>query len=217
MWAGRRRNRTVFGRRTETADVRRDTPEAVARASGVAAVAVAFAGILAAVASAPWFSWASNALSDLGVAGGLTAALFNYSLLAAGVLALPFAWWLAATADSRFGVLTAAGFAVTGACMAGVGLFPSDTSLHFPAAAGTYLGLTYTLALDASDAVHAGATRRALAGLWGALGHVTMWLTWAVAGPAVGVDGLALPEVAGALLLAAWVVATARRRTSGEA
>lgn len=191
----------------------RHTTASVARASGVAAVAVAFAGILAAVASAPWFSWASNALSDLGVAGGLTATLFNYSLVAAGVLALPFAWWLATTADSRFGVLTAAGFAVTGGCMAGVGLFPSDTSLHFPVAAGTYLGLTYTLALDASDAVVAGAPRRALAGLWGALGHLTMWLLWAVAGPAVGISGLALPEVGGALLLAAWVVATARRRS----
>lgn len=186
-------------------------PEAVARASGVAAVAVAFAGILAAVASAPWFSWASNALSDLGVAGGLTAALFNYSLVAAGVLALPFAWWLAATAASRFGVLTAIGFAVTGACMAGVGLFPSDTALHVPMAAGTYLGLTYTLALDASAGVVSGDVRRALAGIWGALGHVTMWLAWAAAGPVVGVDGLALPEVVGALLLAAWVVATARR------
>lgn len=189
-----------------------DTTDAAARAAGVAAVAVAFAGILAAAASAPWFSWASNALSDLGVAGGLTAALFNYSLVAAGVLALPFAWWLAATADSRFGVLAGVGFAVTGACMAGVGLFPSDTSLHFPVAAATYLGLTYTLALDASDAVVAGATRRALAGLWGALGHVTMWIGWAVAGPAVGIGGLALPEVAGGLLLAVWVVVTARRR-----
>jgi hypothetical membrane protein len=181
------------------------------------AVLVAFAGILAAVASAPWFSWASNALSDLGVAGGLTASLFNYSLVAAGVLALPFAWWLAATADSRFGVLTGVGFAATGACMAGVGLFPSDTALHFPAAAGTYLGLTYTLALDASDAAVAGDANRGLVGIWGALGHVTMWLTWAVAGPAVGVDGLALPEIAGALLLAVWVGLTARRRPAEPA
>ena len=188
---------------------------AAARATGVAAVVVALAGILAAVASAPWFSWASNALSDLGVAGGLTAALFNYSLVAAGALALPFAWWLAATAGSRAGVFTAVGFAATGACMAGVGLFPSDTALHFPAAAGTYLGLTYTLALDASDAVLAGDRRRALAGLWGALGHVTTWVAWAVAGAAVGVPGLALPEAAGALLLSVWVVATARRRPGG--
>jgi len=195
--------------------VTRHTTESVARASGVAAVAVAFAGILAAVASAPWFSWASNALSDLGVAGGLTAALFNYSLVAAGALALPFAWWLATAADSRFGALTAVGFAVTGACMAGVGLFPSDTGLHVPAAAGTYLGLTYTLALDASDAVLVDAPRRALAGLWGALGHVTTWLVWAVAGSGVGITGLALPEVVGALLLAAWVVARAHRRTDG--
>lgn len=211
MWAGRRRNRTVFGGRYDGTVVTRHSATTVARTAGVAAVTVAFVGILAAVASAPWFSWASNALSDLGVAGGLTAALFNYSLVAAGVVSLPFAWWLATTADSRFGVLTAVGFATTGVCMAGVGLFPSDTSLHFPAAAGTYLGLTYTLALDASDAVVAGERRRALAGLWGALGHVTMWLLWAIAGPAVGVDGLALPEVAGALLLSAWVGSRARR------
>jgi len=184
----------------------------VARAAGVAAVATAFAAIAAAVASAPWFSWASNALSDLGVAGGLTAALFNYGLLAAGVVALPFAWWLAATGRSRFDLGAAAGFAATAACMAGVGLFPSDTALHAPAAVGTYLGLTYTLALDASAAVVAGEPRRALAGLWGALGHVTAWLAWAAAGPAVGVDGLALPEVAGALVLAGWVVGTARSR-----
>ena len=189
-----------------------NTLDGGARASGVAAVTVAFAGILAAVASAPWFSWASNALSDLGVAGGLTAALFNYSLIAGGVLSLPFAWWLATTADSRFGVLTAVGFAATGVCMAGVGLFPSDTSLHFPAAAGTYLGLTYTLALDASDAVVARAPRRALAGIWGALGHLTMWIAWAVVGPSAGIPGLALPEVAGALVLAVWVVGTARQR-----
>ncbi|SEV99283.1 DUF998 domain-containing protein [Halobacterium jilantaiense] len=192
------------------------TLERSARASGVAAVVVSFAGILAAVASAPWFSWTANDLSDLGVAGGLTAGLFNYSLVAAGVLALPFAWWLAATATSRFGVLTAAGFAVTGACMAGVGLFPSDTDLHYPVAVGTYLGLTYTLALDASDAAVAGSARRALAGIWGALGHVTMWLVWGVVGFAAGVSGLALPEVGGSLLLAAWVVATARGRSQAS-
>lgn len=194
-----------------------DTLPRVARASGVASVAVAFAGILAAAASAPWFSWTTNALSDLGVAGGLTAGLFNYSLVAAGALALPFAWWLAATAASRVGVLTAVGFAATGACMAGVGLFPSDTALHYPVAAGTYLGLTYTLALDASDAAVAGAARRALAGIWGALGHLTMWIVWAVAGSAVGVSGLALPEVGGSLLLAAWVTVTARCRSQPSA
>jgi len=214
--AGRRRNQIVFGAGRVGGSVTRHTAAGAARASGVAAVVVAFAGILAAVASAPWFSWAANALSDLGVAGGLTAALFNYSLVAAGALALPFAWWLAASADSRFGALTAAGFAVTAVCMAGVGVFPSDTSLHAPAAVGTYLGLTYTLALDASDAILGGAPRRAIAGLWGALGHVTAWLLWAVAGPAVGVEGLALPEVAGALLLSAWVVATARRPTPAD-
>lgn len=196
----------------DAAVVPSNTFDRVGAGAGVAAVAVSLAGILAAVASAPWFSWTANALSDLGVAGGLTAALFNYSLLAGGALGVPFAAWVAAGSDSRFGTAAGVVFGAASVCLAGVGAFPSDTSLHAPAAIGFFLLLTYALALDGSAAVLAGARRRALALWWGVLGHVTAWLAWAGAAAATGVDGLALPELAGALLLAAWVVTTARRR-----
>jgi hypothetical membrane protein len=180
----------------------------VGAGAGVAAVVVSLAGILAAVASAPWFSWTANALSDLGVAGGHTETLFNYALLAGGVLGVPYAAWVAASARSRFGTAAGVVFAAASVCLAGVGAFPSDTSLHAPAAIGFFLLLTYALALDGSAAVVAGARRRALGLWWGVLGHVTAWLLWA----ASGIEGLALPEMAGSLLLAAWVATTVRRR-----
>ena len=39
----------------------------------------------------PHFSWTNNALSDLGVVPGITGSLFNFGLLASGILAFNFA------------------------------------------------------------------------------------------------------------------------------
>jgi hypothetical membrane protein len=63
----------------------------IGAASGIVAPIVAFVCILSAIASYPVFSWSNNALSDLGVVPGLTASLFNFGLLACGVLAFNFA------------------------------------------------------------------------------------------------------------------------------
>ena len=60
-------------------------------ASGIVAPIVAFVCILSAIATYPTFSWVNNALSDLGVVPGLTSSLFNFGLLAAGVLTFNFA------------------------------------------------------------------------------------------------------------------------------
>jgi hypothetical membrane protein len=64
------------------------------RISGVCGVLtpiVAFTCIFLAVASAPEFSWVDNALSDLGVMSGVTAAVFNYGLITSGILGFIFA------------------------------------------------------------------------------------------------------------------------------
>ena len=59
--------------------------------AGLATPIVAFTCISISIASWPEFSWVDNALSDLGVAPGLTAPVFNFGLIAAGVLAFCFA------------------------------------------------------------------------------------------------------------------------------
>ena len=59
--------------------------------SGIVAPIVAFIFILTAIASYPQFSWTNSALSDLGVVPGITSSLFNFGLLASGVLAFIFA------------------------------------------------------------------------------------------------------------------------------
>jgi hypothetical membrane protein len=52
---------------------------------------VAFTCISLSIASAPEFSWVGNALSDLGVMPGFTAAVFNYGLIVSGILGSIFA------------------------------------------------------------------------------------------------------------------------------
>jgi len=177
----------------------------------VAAVAVSFAGILAAVATDPGFSWVGSALSDLGVASDETALLFNYGLLAGGALGVPFAAWYWSVAATRAGRLAAVTFGAASVCMAGVGAFPSDTDLHAPVAVGFYLLGTVALALDASDAVLAGDAHRALVWLWVALAHLLFWFVWLGLMAATGIEGIAIPETVGALAVGAWVVTTARR------
>lgn len=176
-----------------------------ARASGVLAPAVSLLGIALAVSLTPSFSWAASALSDLGRPGAPVPWLFNGGLVLGGVLALPFAWWRWQRAGSRVGRLTAIGLGGTGLALAGVGLFPSGTDLHFPVAVGFYCLLTYTLFLDGSARSLAGDVRRGVTWIWVGVVHLTGWLLWVV----VGVGGLAVPETFGALLFTVWLVASA--------
>jgi len=176
-----------------------------ARACGVLAPVAALTGIGLAIAFTPSFSWASSALSDLGTPGAPVPWLFNGGLILGGVLALPFAWWHWRRARTRVGRSVPVALAGAGLALAGIGVFPLGTALHFPFAAGFYLLLTYTLFLDGSVRALAGTLRRGLAWIWVGIGHLTGWLLWALA----GVGGLAVPEAFGALLFTAWLLASA--------
>ncbi|QLG61628.1 DUF998 domain-containing protein [Halorarum salinum] len=175
----------------------RSRPAAVV---GAAAAVGTVLAILAAALVAPWFSWRADALSDLGVAPG-TAPPFNGGLLLGGAFALPYAWalWRAGEGAGR---IPAATFALSVVAMAGVGAFPAGGPLHFPAALAFYLLATATMAVDGLGRLTTTGGRAALvaAGL-----HLLVWAAWIARirpGP-----GLALPELAGALLFVAWVVA----------
>lgn len=182
------------------------TAERLAAWSGVAGALIGFATILAATALSPTFSWAGNALSDLGAPGAANPWLFNWGLVASGVVALPFGlavWDGAEHALQRVGAVVAAlGFA----CLALVGLYPSGTDLHTPAAVAYFTLFTFAMWLHGSGTVLAGRPRRGLASVWLGIVHVLSWAIWA-AGVRVG-DGLAIPEFVGSVLFFAWVVAT---------
>ena len=62
----------------------------IGAASGIVAPIVAFVCILIAILSYSTFSWTNNALSDLGVVSGISSSLFNFGLLASGILAFNF-------------------------------------------------------------------------------------------------------------------------------
>ena len=198
----------------ETTESRTAVPAVDPRVFGATATLLALGGIAVAVALDPGFSWTGDALSDLGVRDR-SAPVFNGGLILGGLVGIGYAVGLWRAADTEAGRgrgadgqatsgstsrLRAVVFALAMASMAGVGLFDLTRPLHGPAAVGFYALITVVFGID-------GIARRGTIGGRVTLAfvpiHVAVWATF-VAGwwP---VTGLALPELPGALMLAAWV------------
>ena len=126
---------------------------------GVLTPVVAFTCIFLAVDSAPEFSWVDNALSDLGVMPGVTAALFNYGLIASGILGFIFATSLfrllrfdVFSHDARMlypdkrGLSGALIFSLACLALVAIGVFPENVRyLHFLASVAFFVLLTGAL------------------------------------------------------------------------
>jgi hypothetical membrane protein len=94
--------------------------------------------------SSPWFTWTDHALSDLGVQT-TTAALFNYGMIAGGVLAFIFSLGLIRVLSRKIGgyVLLFSSIALIG-----IGIFPETVfALHFFTSATFFVTLTLALLL----------------------------------------------------------------------
>ena len=181
----------------------------VAAVCGAVATLAALGGIALGVLLDPTFSWTTDALSDLGVRDE-SAVAFNWGLIGGGAAGVCYAAALGfggARSRGGSGAIGRAGegiraflLALAMVAMAGVGVFDLTEPLHGPAAIGFYGLITAVFTVD-------GWLRRATATGRVALAfapvHVAVWATF-VAGwwP---VTGLALPELPGALMLAAWV------------
>ncbi len=106
----------------------------------IAAVAVGFGGVFAALAVSPWFAWTQHALSDLGSPSRSSALLFNGGLILAGALYLEFVYGLykARFSDgalARAGTVLLAGGAVF---LMGVGIAPIGNPAHFGISLGYF-------------------------------------------------------------------------------
>lgn len=173
---------------------------------GAAGIAVSFVAILAATAAAPWFSWANNALSDLGVSDAPEVWLFNYGLIAAGLLGLGFLPGLFDIARNRVQQAALLPFAVALLGVAGVGVFPSDQpQFHALSAITAYIGFMLApLFFGVGDAL-AGERRRALVAIADGLLHLGFWLLWAFV-LVETLPGLAVPEFVGSTLFNVWAL-----------
>lgn len=186
------------------------TAERVGTAAGVLAPVVALGAILVATVVSPTFTWTGNALSDLGARDAETSVIFNTGLILGGVIALPFAVRIAETARNRVEMGGAGVFALTGAAMSAIGVFPTGTDLHFPAAAGFYLLLSLSLwTYGAGNALAGDAGLGSLTVLLGVV-NVAAWAVYVVVYAPRGLS-VALPEIVGAVVLGAWTAGTALR------
>lgn len=179
----------------------RSTTKQIWTYTGLAGIIAGLGGIALAVLLAPWFSWTGNALSHLGDPAMASAPFFNGGMILAGVLGVAFGLRALEAAQrplERLGV----GLVTVGmGNLALVGVFDVTHGLHFPVAVGFFAAITYGWFLHGSGLVAAGSIRRGLTVVWLGIVHVTAWVVWA----ALGVEGLALPETAGAVLLGVWI------------
>jgi len=186
--------------------------------TGVAGVVVAFGAIGVAVALAPWFSLADDALSDLGRRSRASAPVFNGGLVVAGVFGAAFVARLSAAEAGRVRRLGQVVLFGAMVALAAVGLVPvgHPSGLHTPVSVAFFLTLTYGLALDGTATVLDGRRRTGLTFVWLAFANATGWLVYAlVAATSESPPGVALPELVGSAALAAWT-ATKTRRLRGS-
>jgi len=169
---------------------------------GLAAVVVAFGGVVYAMFAAPWFSPLSYALSDLGARGVVTAPIFNGALLVGGALGVGFVVSVLADTDNPirqaggiFGLLAML-------FMALVGVFPIPSPFHGLVAVPFFLFLTLAVFLWGAGDYAAGRALRGLVLVLLGVLHVVSWAWWLLFPwfPA----GIAIPELFGSVAFAVW-------------
>lgn len=180
----------------------------IGAASGVFSVAVALCAITAAILIADQFSWASNALSDLGRTEWDSTAVFNIGLIVAGLLALPFGAVLLGGARTIIHAVGAAVFLLAAICLSLIGVFALPAPRHGTVAVGFFVGFTLALFVYGAGDVRSGARARGLATVGLGIVHVLAWALWIGTG---GPGGVAIPETVGSACVSAWMLGTAAR------
>ena len=178
--------------------------------TGFAGILAAFFAIFATAAAAPWFSWTDHALSHLGDPDRWSLFwLYNWGLAVAGILGSLFVARAALAFRTTLHRLASVVLAATMVDLTAIGLFPVGHPLHGPVSVAFFVGLTYGLFLYGSGDVLAGRRHRGLVFVWLAIAHVTGWAVWQF----VPWDGVAVPELGGAVVLAVWTITITRALT----
>jgi hypothetical membrane protein len=175
-------------------------------ASGIVAPIVAFVCIFSAIASYPQFSWTNNALSDLGVVSGVTSGLFNFGLLAAGLLAFNFAVFGLFTylGQSRVGKMGSVVFAAAALALIAIAVFNEHYSpTHYLVSVAFFSLAPIALLILTAGLVLC--HMRGLAVFTFAIG-VLAALPWIFQFAFNYVPNVAIPETLSALLVSIWAI-----------
>ncbi|MEA1904667.1 MAG: DUF998 domain-containing protein [Candidatus Hadarchaeota archaeon] len=166
---------------------------------GILGPLIAFGAIATSIHLHPWFSWADNALSDLGATGTSYNMVFNLGLIAAGIAGLVFMLGLPRLVSRRAGL---AGVIILGAGMISlilIGVFPSGTSPHGPVSVSFYALSLVGLVVLGVDQLRERSERA-----WGAFILSIVGLALAAIGFCNTIPyelGAAIPEIIGAIAI----------------
>ena len=178
----------------------------IGAAAGVAAPILAFACILGAIASDYSFSWTNNALSDLGVVGGLTGPVFNFGICVGGVLGVIFATlglfpYVGKTVIGKIGALT---FAAAALALIAIGVFnESFSGIHFAVSVAFFVLAPISLFIIAC--AHVLGHESTMAAFTIGIG-VAAAIPWILQFTLHYVPNVAVPETVSALAVSAWTV-----------
>ncbi len=183
------------------------TKQKIGAAAGIAAPILAFTCILLAVASYPQFSWINNALSDLGVAKGLTGPLFNFGLCSSGFLGFIFSVFGLFTylGKSFIGKVGASVFAAATIALIAIGVFnESFSGTHFIVSVSFFV--LSPISLFIITCAFAFSHQKRMAAFTVGIGLVAA-LPWILQFAFNYVTGVAIPETISALAVSAWTIA----------
>jgi hypothetical membrane protein len=166
---------------------------------GLIAPLVAFFFIAASIVLSPWFSWGSNALSDLGhsVKSGV-APLFNFGLLLCGFLIILYSL----TSFRKYARYTSYVLVMAGLMLQLVATFDEVYgSLHF------LVSVLFFAALGFASISYAAEKRSVLALAALVIGSVS----WILYGLRIYSAGVAVPETVSSLATVSWIMLSAIR------
>jgi hypothetical membrane protein len=185
--------------------------ERIGASSGILSPIIGFVCIITAIATYPNFSWTNNALSDLGVIPGITALVFNFGLIASGLLAFNFAIFGLYIYFSRnnLGKIGSALFAVGSLALIAIGVFNENYSpTHYLVSVAFFTLVPIALFIITFSFLLTHQTKLAA---FTFLTGVTAALPWILQFAFDYVPNVAIPEFVSGLVITAWTVTIANK------
>lgn len=172
---------------------------------GILTPIVSFTCVLLAIFSYPEFSWTENALSDLGVIVGFTASLFNFGIMAGGVLAFVFALGLHGILKKTvIGRIGAVAFSLATLALIAIGVFPENMKpMHYFASVAFFALFPIAMLVISIAFALVGKLKM---GLFTFLMAIFAAAVWTAQFSLRFVSGVAIPEKVSGLSVSVWVV-----------